>query len=223
MFEISPPRFRSSECRARRSSRGFTLIEVLVALTITSLVTTVLMGAIYYVLQVRVKLADEVQAGERAIRVAAWYRQIVSSALPLPQESPDVFEGSESGFRALVANPLSVSRGGAPELVELRLDKVGSDRLSLVYKGAEGELVLDSWQGVSDAGFEYVSVSGATEKLWKPQDHPEDHLPRAIRLNIRTGEQARSLFATISTDPWVPRAVANPFFTSGPGGALNVP
>lgn len=201
-----------------RKNKGFTLVEMLVALAITSLVMTLLMGAMYYILQVRQKLASEVYDGEVTIRTQAWFRQLVHGIVPLDSNLPDTFEGDAKGFRALIAPTLSVALEGAPEPVQLRLES-GSKGVSLIYQASGPAFAIATWPANS-GHFEYVLRSGKTLDKWSPLEQVTDHAPRAIALTLEMQDGYKQyLFARVDAEPWVRRATAQPFFMSGTGSA----
>lgn len=199
-----------------RKTQGFTLVEMLVALAITSLVMTLLMGAMYYILQVRQKLASEVYDGEVTIRTQAWFRQLVHGVVPLESNVPDTFEGDAKGFRALIVPTLSVDLEGAPEPVQLRLE-LGSKGVSLIYQASGPAFTIATWPATS-GHFEYILRSGKALEKWSPLEQMTDHAPRAIALTLDMPDgEKQYLFARVDAEPWVPRAKAQPFFMSGTG------
>ncbi|MGC3962581.1 MAG: type II secretion system protein [Rhodocyclaceae bacterium] len=117
MFHIPPS--RTPTCR----QSGFTLMEVLVALAITSLLMTLLMGANYYILRTQDTLAREAREGEQGMRALAWYRQLVGGLAPVGEEVADAFEGDERGFRAITLRPLRAETIVAPEAISLRFER----------------------------------------------------------------------------------------------------
>lgn len=199
-----------------RKTLGFTLVEMLVALAITSLVMTLLMGAMYYILQVRQKLASEVYDGEVTIRTQAWFRQLVHGVVPLDSNVSDTFEGDAKGFRALIAPTLSVEFEGAPEPVQLRLES-GSKGISLIYQASGPAFTIATWPATS-GHFEYILRSGKALEKWSPLEQMTDHAPRAIALTLDMPDgEKQYLFARVDAEPWVPRATAQPFFMSKTG------
>jgi prepilin-type N-terminal cleavage/methylation domain-containing protein len=198
------------------SLRGFTLVEMLVALAITSLVMTLLMGAMYYILQVRQKLASEVHDGEDAMRTQAWFRQLVHGIVPLEADVVDTFNGDAKGFRALISPSLSVTQDAAPVPVQLRVES-DAKGVSLLYQDGASPIVINTWQATS-ARFEYTLRSGKTTERWDPLEQTTEHAPRAIALRLEMPDGSRQmLFARVDAEPWAPKAAPKPFFMSGAG------
>lgn len=198
------------------SPRGFTLVEMLVALAITSLVMTLLMGAMYYILQVRQKLASEVHEGEVSMRTQAWFRQLVHGIVPLEAHIADTFSGDAKGFRALISPSLSVVQDAAPVPVQLRIE-TGSNGVSLLYQDGSSPVVIYTWPATSGQ-FEYSLHSGKTVERWDPLEQTQEHVPRAISLRLEMSDGSRQmLFARVDAEPWAPKAAPKPFFMSGAG------
>ncbi|SMC28942.1 prepilin-type N-terminal cleavage/methylation domain-containing protein [Andreprevotia lacus DSM 23236] len=185
--------------------QGFTLIEVMVALVMTALVMTLLMGASFYVLQIREKLSTEVISGEQSTRQQLWYRQIIAGLQPLKAGVQEHFDADETGFRALTLHPLSASAVDAPTQVELRLQKLDDGVTVLNYTGQDGsKLELARW-AEGTASFEYYNLAGKPLSNWTSLTQPDEHVPQAIALKVMSDNNTRQVsywLASVSSDPW---------------------
>lgn len=188
------------------STQGFTLIEVLVALAITSMIMALLMGATFYLLQIRVKLTEEVHIGEQSTRQHIWFRQIAGSVQPSTLNDPGRFQGTESGFQSWVLRPLNSDTNNAMERAELLLSPNSDiDGVNLVYKSSDNSLLLASWPN-ANARFTYLTAAGKEETIWNGRFQPDENTPRAIQLTVKSKDQDSLVdfwFALVDAEPWL--------------------
>ncbi|WP_269531332.1 type II secretion system protein J [Chitinimonas sp. BJYL2] len=201
---------------------GFTLLEVLVALAITSLIMALLMGASYYVMQVRVRLVNEVHQGETEVRNQLWFREVVASIQPAPRESSDTFEGSPTEWRGFVLLPLDGDpHRAAPQVVTMSIEALKSGENALIYRAGDSAITIASWP-FSNVRFAYQTSSGQLLEYWKSSEQGVERTPRGIQIKVANNANAQksedfSWYARIDADPWMrpPRA---PDFLLGAGG-----
>lgn len=88
----------------RNVALGFTLVEMLVALVVTSLLISILMGMLYYMSRVQDSLQGEVVIREAQLRTKAWFSELVANCLPVEKvpESPSRVQSR----KLLVKRPL---------------------------------------------------------------------------------------------------------------------
>ncbi|HEY9101396.1 prepilin-type N-terminal cleavage/methylation domain-containing protein [Chitinimonas sp.] len=200
-----------------RISKGFTLIEIMVALAITALVMTLLMGASYYILQVRVKLVNEVSEGELHARRQLWLHEIASSMQPLEREAPDGFEGKPEGFHGLAVRSLRGESNGAPELVNLLLKRNESGEMALHYQAGDADIVLASWPD-ANAAFSYQNRAGKLLDSWTSAEQATERLPRAVALKVgrRSDDSALDYYwIRLDAEPWIKQQSPAPFTAPG--------
>ncbi|KAF0812335.1 hypothetical protein IGB42_03325 [Andreprevotia sp. IGB-42] len=190
---------------SKAAQHGFTLIEVMVALVMTALVMTLLMGASFYVLQIREKLSAEVNDGERGTRQRLWFRQTIAGLQAVKTESPDHFDGDETGFRALVLRPLSAELTSAPELIELRLKKRDEGGTALIYTAGETSVELASWPE-GKARFGYFNTEGKVLSIWNSRTQASEHVPSAVEISVQNENDTVAMdywLASVTVDPWI--------------------
>jgi prepilin-type N-terminal cleavage/methylation domain-containing protein len=186
-----------------QAHRGFTLIEVLVALAITSLVMTLLMSAVYYVFQIRSRMIEEVTTGETQIRQRLWFRQLVAGVQPVAPEEADRFEGDANGFRALFARGFVAADQPAPESARLYLDRDDPGVTKLMYASAVTQLELARWFKAKPR-FRYWTQAGNAETAWNERLQPVERLPAAIELEIEyESGSTETWFARVESTPWL--------------------
>ncbi|MBV8502052.1 MAG: type II secretion system protein [Paucibacter sp.] len=208
--------------------RGFTLMEMLVVITIAGLVTTVLFQSLSQVYGLQDRLGLQLQHSQGGAMQLDWYRQIVQQLQPDVPDSAGRLRGQSREMSALGLDPLS-SQPGQPQLMKLRLD-VGRKRVRLLWRAGEGrEVPLGEWEGLSDAEFVYLDEQGVRHSRWpepldttlnfaaagttRPRVQPA--LPAVVMLHLRD---------LAGADEWisaVPRSRFEPSrLKQGVGGVL---
>ena len=189
--------------------RGFTLVEMLVVLVLTSLAAGLLMQASTQVLGLQQRLNAQLERLRGPQLGADWLRQVVQGLQPDYSDGAHVFKGTERGFAALTTNPLSGSYGGlAPFAVVLDYDGA-SDSTALRYAAGavpgvvvarladalpevQAATVLLRWPGRAPR-LRYWDDKGEPHADWPPAQGLWRQLPSRITLE---GEQEGG-------DPWV--------------------
>lgn len=211
--------FRSSmppPYRFRYAHKGFTLIEVIVALAITSLIMTLLMGATFYVMQIRVKLTEEVRTGEQQARKELWFEQIVASILPVPTEDPGTFKATETQFSTWLSRPLNANILATPTEATLQLQKnIDISGIDLIYSTEKDKFILKSWPEAS-AHFAYFDNSGKKLTAWSPLQQASERIPRAIQVEVLSSKDNSIMdfwFAKIEAAPYLEQKSIPSFLT----------
>ena len=178
--------------------RGFTLMEMLVVITIAGLVTTTLFQALSQVYGLQDRLGSQLQRSQGGAMQLDWFRLIVQQLQPDLVDTPGRMRGESRQFSALGLDPLS-PLAGQPQLMTLRLD-VGARRTRLMWTGAAGvEVPLGEWNELSDAEFVYLDDQGERHQRWPEAvdtslafgavaaaaPHVQPALPAIVLLHLR--------------------------------------
>lgn len=167
---------------ARRPARGFTLLEMLVVLVITSLVTSVLMGGLQHVLWLQERFGAEAFDAQQGAMQSAWFRQTLNAMMPDRDKGPHAFRGESRECEGLTIAPLDLPEGTlAPFAWRLKFDAT-SARTQLLYGTADDAPEILSWPGNAGA-FEYVDANGEAHEAWPPFLGRWPQLPSEIRLH----------------------------------------
>jgi general secretion pathway protein J len=173
-------------------TKGFTLLEVIVVLMISSLITVILVQSLSLVLDTRLRVINELTR----IEILGIQNSIVTS--PLRGLLPDhktgdyVFLGEERRLKGLTLTPLQ-GTSGAPTGFSMTLDYDSTkDMTSLTYlEQGYDPIEIARWPG--NAGtFSYRGRSGELIKRWPPQSFASTQLdeflqvPRTLRLERGT-------------------------------------
>ena len=185
-----------------RCTRGFTLLEMLVAIALGSLVLGLLWSALDQVSRVERILSEERWRFEHNALRLAWFQTTVRSLLPRPTESADRFVGDAKTFTALAGQPLAA-------------DDVARERVtwSIVYRGEQGvtqlayggqkgaALVVLEWPG-ERGRFRYLTAA-RVEDRWPPVTLDRvPMLPTAII--VETGSEGMEvILAAPATDEFL--------------------
>lgn len=209
---------------AAPGTRGFTLIEVLIALTLMGLVLTIAYAAFRLAYdgwdrtEAKVDRASEVQVG------LAFVQRSLAAAFPLRrQKDPSrriAFAGEGERVRLVARMPASADFGGLREIelavvpsgvpdrksVVLRHRAVDYDALDFTDFPDDGQVVVVS--GLRAASFEYYTApdpaKSASSGTWEPAWNDPNRLPDLVRLKVETADEA----------PW-PEVVAQPLLRGG--------
>lgn len=195
-------------------SRGFSLLEALVTLVIVSLVATVLMQSLLYVLGMRERVLRVDREGRTAVLHERWFRDSVGAAIADRPDGRSPFVGDASVLRFLSLSPLQ-GQGAWP--VEWRLDEGQGGQRALNY--AQGE---DAWPVLppvlGDARFEYLDGRGQWHPGWPLESRPDEALPRAVRLAALRDGRPLVWWVAVSAGPGLPPTLR--FQEEAPGADL---
>jgi general secretion pathway protein J len=161
-----------NEDRAQRRARqgGFTLVEVLVVLVITSLVSVVLMQGLGLILNLQDNLGAQLTDIQRAVIQRNTVLQPLQGVTPDFSEGEHEFKGDQTSVSGLTTLPLLRS-AGRPTPFTLRLvydERSQTNRL--VYREEnDPEIVLLDWEG-AQANFRYIGDAKAGwTTVWPPK------------------------------------------------------
>ena len=165
-------------------SRGFSLVEVMVVLTITALLAALvaqalgLFGARYESLR-RLEAETAQQALPRN-----WFGTTVRGFLPYRIEARR-FTGDVAGFRGFTTESLG-SEPGLPVAAMWRVEGDGAG--SVVSYHEEGGLTWQVLEVDVPAAFQYADAALVWRNAWPVEELPFEHVPTLVRLVTIEGE-----------------------------------
>lgn len=187
--------------QARSATRGFTLIEVLLATTLLVAGMALAFAMVRSALSVSAHGEAVASGNERMRAVESFLRRRLASAMPLPMETAPgngaitVFHGGETQMRFVADIPGHLGRGGpyvhALEVDEqdgvhqlrIRLTLLHADRMVEEPDTHDAELLADNLKQVR---LRYRGIDPATGQMgeWQSRWHVPDRLPRLVSIEI---------------------------------------
>jgi general secretion pathway protein J len=174
--------FRQTFLQAPKT-RGFTLLEVLVVLVITSLISVVLIQGFALVLGARNSVQAKIVGLEQVVLKRNIFLEPLRGVLPDYPNQPNIFRGEEKEISGITVRSLQ-SRPGTPVSFVMTMSyDPQKDATNLTYQ-EEGfaPQVLGEWEGVEGA-FRFRDRKGSWLDAWPPSpDVPQT--PWLIRLDM---------------------------------------
>jgi general secretion pathway protein J len=150
-----------------RFERGFTLVEVLVVLVITALLSTLLLQALSQVSRLQARFGSQIEQSQGGAMRADWFRQLLQGLKPDYADGPQRFAGASSRIEGLSSSGLSAT-GGAPLPFTLEIVPGASGGGQLRYRSGTAQLDLIRWRGAGRAEFAYLDTAGTEHAQWPP-------------------------------------------------------
>ncbi|MHB1206448.1 MAG: PulJ/GspJ family protein [Rhodospirillaceae bacterium] len=197
-------------------SAGFTLLETLVVLVITSLVSVVLVQGMGLVLSARTSVENKLVDADQFILQRNILLDPLRGVVPDYPNRPNIFNGQPRQVHGFTVRPLE-ERLGSPVGFTMVMDyDSGADETFVTYQeeGAE-KLVVARWPG-NIGNFYYRDRAGEWAQSWPPAGLAADEVsqtPFLIRVEMGTGVPS-SLIASVDGAHRRPvRLIDTPFFT----------
>ena len=196
-------------------TRGFTLLEVLVVLVITALVSAVLMQGMGLVLGLRDNLGEKLLDLDQLSLERNRVTFPLEGVVPDFDDGEDLFKGVEGSVSGLTTKPL-LRREGRPTRFAINLQYDAGSRLNtLVYQeGNDPVITLSSWEG-GQARFRYIGVDGQWVESWPQESAPVQlgviseirppQLPELILLDTQSTEVPDFAVAILARRMRLPR------------------
>jgi general secretion pathway protein J len=177
-----------------RRAAGFTLIEVLIVVGITSLITGILMQALYQTYNVQERFGVQLVRSQRAAMTEDWFRQAIEGLQPTADDDSNRFVGTAQHLHGMSTAAIS-QRYGMPEALDFTLeyhpDTMTTD---LVLHRGDTRISLFDWPG-KEGRFIYLDPKGEQHEQWPPELENMDQLPSAILLRLSRDGEPWVLFA----------------------------
>lgn len=173
---------------------GFTLIEVLVVLIITGMVSGILFQALERAYRLQERFGIELFDVQQRQMSAGWFRQTVQGLQPDYQDGPNKFKGTEREFSGLTSNPLSGGYGETLPITWKIRDDNASRKVELVYVERGNESTILSWDS-GLARFTYLDEKFVSYQSWPPPFAVTTQLPKLVQLEIVDGTDPETIVA----------------------------
>ena len=167
----------------RRTSGGFTLIEVLVVLILVGMTSGILFQAMQRAFGLQARFGSELFKAQQGQMATGWYRQTVQGLLPDYPGGSSFFRGDATGFAGLSSNPLDEDYG-APTSIAWKLQpNADTGTTDLVYTDAQHTTTVLNWRS-SKARFVYLDNQLTPHEQWPPPLGLFAQLPTHIELQV---------------------------------------
>ncbi|AUN95756.1 prepilin-type N-terminal cleavage/methylation domain-containing protein [Pseudazoarcus pumilus] len=182
----------------RRRDRGFTLIEVLIALTLLALVMLGLVSALSTFGRTASSMETRFERSDEARLVSEFLRGAIGRVSTRAQMRVDdgpmrpMFEGTASELRWVGVMPARHGAGGLHHFRLFVMQDAAGPALALQYLPYVGGERMPDWNSASsrvlaeDLRAFDIAYAGEDEAQWFAQWLGEDEVPRALRLAIDT-------------------------------------
>jgi prepilin-type N-terminal cleavage/methylation domain-containing protein len=200
-----------------RIARGFSLLEVLVTVTLFALLFAVLMGGWYQALQAQARLDVAAQRLQQQQQLQFALRQLLAGILSPRADQGTLFSGDRRGLVAESTAALMPAMERTPLRVSLRI-KGGGQELKIELEHPGQPAVTYPWS-LQAAEFRYLDAAGRAHDQWPPQYSFADRpgavppLPALIQLTLQFDGQPQpaTLFVAPRASPWPPVERTTPF------------
>jgi prepilin-type N-terminal cleavage/methylation domain-containing protein len=189
---------------AGRTDAGFTLVEVLVALSVIGLMSGLMlgvMGQFRHLTVVDHRLVQQAALQKTARHIASLFEHAESLPLEITPDAPPHFLESKDGS----ARFLAVAKSGAlaTGLFEIRIGLEGQGGASRLVEtisprrapdNENGTTSFDLLESVERLTFSYLQTSAAPglEPVWRADWRITGQMPEAVRVSIQTKDKSGS-------------------------------
>lgn len=189
-------------------TRGFSLLEVLVTITIFALLFSVLMAGWFQALQAQTRLAGAAQQMQQQQQLGLALRQMFAELMNPRVNRGVQFSGTRRGFLAETSASLAPGLGAAPLPTSLQIEgSAPALYLRIEHPGQPG--VRYPWRLVV-AEFRYLDAQGRAHDSWPPEFSMMDPaaveapaLPTLLQFTLQFEGQAKPMTLLVA-----PRATA---------------
>ncbi len=195
-------------------TRGFTLVEALIALALTALVTTSLYSGLFGVGRTARATAEQNGIDDTQRLAGRLLHDLLANAVPFAETRRDevtvLFEGRRDGIRFVGHLPAHASGGGL-QLIDVRVAKyAATSRIELSYRNAWPETKFDV--PLTDAGWSHEKLAdGAALLRARYYGRAAERGPVAWHDDWTAGERLPELVALEIESPqgvtWAPLVV----------------
>ena len=205
---------RLSLCTPEGHERGLTLVELLVAITLLSMITTILLGALRLSSQAwnEQGLVNDSVADTATVR--EWIRRALTEARPVALDDKDgessiAFAGQGSAIVFVAPVPAHLGGSGVSWIEIRAIDRADGRQLVMsqgaFFPGNEADFRTDERvliDQIESARFEYFGALAPDEPAaWHDSWLDADYLPLLVRLSVSPAGDDRILWPPIVVAP----------------------
>jgi prepilin-type N-terminal cleavage/methylation domain-containing protein len=175
--------------------RGFTLIEILVVLIMTGMISGILFQAIERAYRLQERFGSELFSAQQGQMATDWYRQTIQGLRPDYPDGNSLFKGTETEFSGLTDISLGQNQG-LPSPITWQIRKnPQSGQTELLYLEGQQQTTILAWPR-NEAHFVYLDAQMEPHDLWPPPFGKWPQLPSQIQLVSHDGSSPVHIVAT---------------------------
>jgi prepilin-type N-terminal cleavage/methylation domain-containing protein len=179
-----------------RQQRGFTLLEILVVLIITSMLVTILLQGLQQIFMVERRLGIEYYRSRDGLMKSEWFRSLINGVRSDYDNGSQRFKGTPTQVSGLSTSGLGSIAGAIVEFeLHLKFDPQ-SGETAMWYGRPDDEQKILGWQG-SIGKFKYLAIDGSLHDEWPPFLGKWPQVPSAVVLEMPLGGPLPDLVAAI--------------------------
>lgn len=171
---------------------GLTLLEMLVVLLLTSLIATLLLQTVSFMLGSYQRVSFYQQKFVRDTLAFSWYRGSIKS-LVASLDSEFAFAGDEYEISGYTLAPV-MGQSGVLTKINWRLAEAGEDQQLWYQENSNPPFVIRKWRAES-AEFAYRGQGGEWLSTWPQQSMPVGMIPHKVILRTTRDGEVRNVLA----------------------------
>ena len=177
-----------------RHSSGFTLLEILVVMILTSLITGILLQGLQQVYRLQVHFGEEMFAYQQGAMRIDWFRSSINGIMPDYVDGKNKFKGEPRRISGQTTAPLDAPDGAlAPFVWHMDFDPKTGGMALYSGDGNDAPLVL-TWPG-SEGRFLYLDEEGRPQEFWPPLLGKPPQVPLMVLLEMGPSAKGRRIVA----------------------------
>ena len=194
----------------RKFSAGFTLLEILVVLVLTSLVTGILLQGLQQVYRLQSHFGAEIFHAQHGAMRIDWFRGSINGIMPDHDDGKMRFKGESRRMSGLTMAPLDAPDGAlVPFVWRIDFDSKIGEMALYAGDGTEAQLVLN-WPG-NEGRLLYLDGEGNSHEFWPPFSGRLPQVPSMILLEMGAAGKGRKI-VSVPRGPDVPWPRQNDLF-----------
>ncbi|MDY7539952.1 prepilin-type N-terminal cleavage/methylation domain-containing protein [Undibacterium sp. RTI2.1] len=164
--------------------RGFTILEMIVVIALTSMIVMILLQALQHVMGLHYRFGLEFDRNRQEAMRQSWLSQMIEGLQPDVADGVNQFKGDQRELKGLT-NSAFTQHYGAPTPFALRLRyQSDQNRTIIEYREANKEdkvITLFSWTG-RRGSFIYLDKKQQAHDTWPPELDHSQQIPNSIQL-----------------------------------------
>lgn len=163
---------------------GFTLVETMIALVVTSMLTALLVSALFFAARTQTAVSDSTTIFQEEAVQRSRFDYVIGTCLPGRVKAAPTFIATEDAVRCYAGQSLSERTLPVPLWINWKLERSSTGDTDLVYFD-EAMPVGAKFRVAQFPGkviFQFRLTNGEASKKWPPSDDKTTWLPERIEI-----------------------------------------